>query len=238
MRNISAIVVFSAVETIFLFGAVSLGHEKLPVKPTAPLILPEGRPPADKGPRASFSLDSPEEMAQLSRNLEAACIDCVDFLHEFAQGKSKDEKKARWATSFLGEIRADDERSVLALCANIGKPIPTNDEGWGAPHSLTGRGAAWALVRIGGSRAKDIMIGRMRHDLTEYELRTYAYVFNSMDKAPLTIRQLELAIEREKKTPLHSSPSKQYLERLEFIKEVISKPGYLSDQKNWPSRRL
>ena len=82
------------------------------------------------------------------------------------------------------------------------------------------------------------MIGRMRHELSEYELRTYAYVFNAMDKKPLTILQLELAIEREKKTPVYPSPDKKYLERLEYIKDALSKPGYLSDQKNWPSRRI
>ncbi len=223
---------------LFFCHTVGSGQEKSAPKPLVPMIPPEVRTPTDNRPRASFTLDSPEEMSKLSRNLEVARSSCVHFLNQFARGENKDEKKAAWAAWFLAEIRSDEEQSILALCANIGKGIRAGDDEWGVPHSLSGRGAAAALVKIGGSRAKDTMIGRMRHEVSEYELRTYAYVFYAMDKTPLTIRHLELAIEREKKTPVFPSPDKKYLERLDFIKDALSKPGYLSDQKNWPSRRL
>lgn len=216
----------------------AVGQEKTSPAPPVSKGLPVVRPPVNRDPPVSFSLESNEDIRDFLRTLAVARSSSSDYLEKYARGETKDKRQAASAVHLLKVIRADDEASIKALCANIGKSI-SNGEGWEGPHSLSGRGAATALVEIGGSNAKDVMISRLRHEVSEYELRTYAYVFAAMDKVPLTVRQLELAIERENKTPLFpSGPDKTYLKRLEFIKETLGNPAYFSDQKNWPSRRL
>lgn len=224
---------------LWAFCSLTAVAQVKPGAKAAPPMVPPSLPfPANTGRPATFSFDSQEEREKLVDNLEAARSSSVHYLQRFAKGEVTDKKQAAWAAAFLATIRSDEEQTVLALCANIGKGIPTSDENWGIPHALTGRGAADALVKIGGSRAAETMIGRLGHDLTEYEHRTYAYVFSRMDKVPLTIRHLDLAIEREIKTPLFpSGPDKKYIERIQFVKDCLVNPAYLNDKNNWPSRR-
>ena len=140
-------------------------QERAATKTPPPMVLPTARPPADTGPPASFSLDSPDEMANLGRNLQAARSSSVRFLNQFARGESKDEMKAAWAAAFLAEIRSDDEQSILALCANIGKGISTGDEKWGGS-SLSN----WAWRGLGAS--KNWRVARERYDDRKDAART------------------------------------------------------------------
>ena len=201
------------------------------------MVLPEVQPPADTGPRIAFSLDSVDDITKFRRTNDAVRGTCVSILVQFVRGETRDRDKVRMAIQLLVEMREDGDETIRALCAVMTKSIPSSsDKGI---HPLKGLSAAQALVQIGGSRAADTMIGQLRHEVTDHELRTYTYIFFAMDKVPLTCRRLELAIERETQTPLFpSGPDKKYLKRLEHIKDSISKPDYLSDQKNWPSRQL